>query len=170
LMRTALLNSSGEDPWTNMHVLVVDDDPLTRKLMSRLLTRIGCTVETAENGQVALEMILASGSTPFFETSQASTSEPETQGRFEVVFLDNQMPILSGVGMTRRLRGLGRKDFIVGVTGNALKEDQIEYLEAGVDHVLTKPVLERSLKSMLAKAAERRKDRFAMVQAATSQA
>ncbi|KDQ09786.1 hypothetical protein BOTBODRAFT_178696 [Botryobasidium botryosum FD-172 SS1] len=163
LTRTAPSNSSGDDPWSNMHVLVVDDDPLTRKLMSRLLTRIGCTVETAENGQVALEMILASGTTPFFETSQASTSEPETQGRFEVVFLDNQMPILSGVGMTRRLRGLGRKDFIVGVTGNALKEDQIEYLEAGVDHVLTKPVLERSLKSMLAKAAERRKERFAMV-------
>ncbi|OBZ73632.1 Histidine kinase 5 [Grifola frondosa] len=49
------------------------------------------------------------------------------------------------------------RDFVVGVTGNALLTDQQEYLEAGVDKVLTKPVLEKSLKMMLAIADERRK-------------
>jgi len=44
---------------------------------------------------------------------------------------------------------------VVGVTGNALLSDQEEYLEAGVDRVLTKPVLERSLRGMLALASER---------------
>lgn len=37
-----------------LNVLVVDDDPLTRKLMTRMLTRLGCVCETAENGLIAL--------------------------------------------------------------------------------------------------------------------
>ncbi|GAW08297.1 ESCRT-II complex vps25 subunit [Lentinula edodes] len=53
------------------------------------------------------------------------------------------MPVLSGVKAIAKLRDLGRRDFVVGVTGNALVSDQREYLDAGVDHVLTKPVLER---------------------------
>ena len=44
-----------------LHVLVVDDDILTRKLMERSLARMGCAVDTAENGQVALDMLRAPG-------------------------------------------------------------------------------------------------------------
>jgi CheY-like chemotaxis protein len=95
-------------------VLVVDDDAMTRTMMSRLLTRLGCNVTTAENGEIALEMVLGGG-------------------RFAVVFLDNQMPVMSGLSMVTKLREAGRKDFVVGVTGNALLLDQEEYLEAGVD-------------------------------------
>ncbi|KAF9507734.1 hypothetical protein BS47DRAFT_1303663 [Hydnum rufescens UP504] len=126
-----------------IHALVVDDDQLTRRLMVRMLQRIGCNVETAENGQRALEIILGGGSGP--------------SDNFEIVFLDNQMPVLSGVQMVKRLRELGRTEFIVGITGNALKEDQAEYMEAGLDKVLTKPVLERSLKEMLKLVLDRRR-------------
>jgi DNA-binding response OmpR family regulator len=48
---------------------------------------------------------------------------------------------------------------LVGITGNALKEDQVEYMEAGLDRVLTKPVLERSLKEMLRIALARKRAR-----------
>jgi len=98
-----------------LRVLVVDDDALTRTMMTRLLTRLGCNVLTAENGEIALEMMLSG------------------YGRFAVVFLDNQMPVMSGLSMVAKLRKAGRKDFVVGVTGNALLSDQEEYLEAGVD-------------------------------------
>ncbi|KAG6908899.1 hypothetical protein DXG01_002877 [Tephrocybe rancida] len=134
-------------------VLVVDDDAVTRILMTRLLTRLGCHVTTAENGQVALEMILgpvvmnklltlsneASGHGPIPE----QRPEYKTEGKFAVIFLDNQMPILSGLKTVRKLRLLGRADLVVGVT------DQDEYLEAGVNRVLTKPVSEQSLRDML---------------------
>jgi len=50
-------------------------------------------------------------------------------------------------------------DFVVGVTGNALLSDQEEYLDAGADRVLTKPVLERNLKDMLIIADEKRNRR-----------
>jgi len=78
-----------------------------------------------------------------------------------VVFLDNQMPVMSGLTVAAKLRQLERTDFIVGVTGNALLSDQEEYLEAGADRVLTKPVLERSLRDVLVQADEKRKSRQA---------
>ncbi|TFK71678.1 hypothetical protein BDN72DRAFT_895509 [Pluteus cervinus] len=150
-----------------LSVLVVDDDSLTRTLMQRILTRLGCHVTTAENGEVALELILGpppgqnitpssdSGKGgPILERATSSNASSDSP-HYAVVFLDNQMPVLSGVQAVERLREMGRTDFVVGVTGNALLTDQKEYLEAGVDRVLTKPVLERSLRDILAIADER---------------
>ncbi|CAE6458231.1 unnamed protein product [Rhizoctonia solani] len=162
-----------------LRVLVVDDDSLTRRLMTRMLTRLGCTVENAENGQIALDMLLAPLPTPQSQRTQSSAGFPSPlsasidqptlasgtpsggweygESKYDIVFLDNHMPICSGVEVARRLRQLDRKDFVVGVTGNALTEDQQEYLQAGANYVLTKPVLEKSLKAMLVLADERRK-------------
>lgn len=173
-----------------IRVLVVDDDPLTRKLMTRMLTRLGCKVSTAENGEIALELILGAHSsnrpTPSSEETGSAGLSVEAlvsagagacidECKYAVVFLDNQMPVLSGLDAVARLREMGRKDFVVGVTGNALLSDQQEYLEAGVDRyvcqgiyvvtmvtdyasrVLTKPVYEKSLKNVLASADERRR-------------
>ncbi|KAJ3743690.1 Tco5, signal transduction HAMP domain histidine kinase [Lentinula detonsa] len=139
-----------------LNVLVVDDDALTRTLMKRMLERIGCDVTTAENGDLALKIILAPDSDGE-STQESSTSDQPLDYKFHIIFLDNQMPVLSGVKAIAKLRELGRRDFVVGVTGNALVTDQREYLDAGVDHVLTKPVLERSLRNMLQLADDRRK-------------
>jgi len=146
-----------------MIVLVVDDDRLTRTIMSRTLSRLGCHVSTAENGEIALEMI--AGRT--FRQSQGPDQDPlsgsskdpgeDDASRYDVVFLDNQMPIMSGMEVVSKLREMGRHDFIVGVTGNALIGDQKEYFDAGVDHILTKPVFEPSLVHMLTIADERRR-------------
>lgn len=124
-----------------MRVLVVDDDLLTRKLMSRMLTRLGCKVNTAENGEIALDLILNPNSRPTPSSEDTGSggllpsdvSESGDEPRYAVVFLDNQMPIMSGLDVVRNLRRRGRKDFVVGVTGNALLTDQHEYLDAGVD-------------------------------------
>lgn len=123
-------SSPGYEP--GLKVLVVDDDPLTRKLMSRMLTRVGCRVSTAENGEMALDMItgVATRITPCSEdtgsggltaedgpsTSRTSTSTPDDY-KYAAVFLDNQMPVMSGLEAVAKLRELGRKDFVVGVTG-----------------------------------------------------
>ncbi|KAH7874085.1 hypothetical protein F5879DRAFT_964707 [Lentinula edodes] len=144
-----------------LHVLVVDDDALTRTLMRRMLERMGCEVTTAENGDLALRILLSPDSDGESSSQSCSNSEQpvasDTVSKFHIIFLDNQMPVLSGVKAIAKLRDLGRRDFVVGVTGNALVSDQREYLDAGVDHVLTKPVLERSLRNMLQLADDRRK-------------
>ena len=129
-----------------MRVLVVDDDPLTRKLMSRMLTRLGCKVSTAENGEIALDLILGThtynrptpsseetGSAGLSVEALSSAGSNVDEYKYAIIFLDNQMPVLSGLDAVARLREMGRKDFVVGVTGNALLGDQQEYLEAGVD-------------------------------------
>lgn len=111
--------------------LVVDDDRLTRTIMSRTLSRLGCHVSTAENGEIALEMII--GRT--FRQRQGFNEDPPSGslsedpgqdddgsmlGRYDVVFLDNQMPIMSGLEVVAKLREMGRHDFVVGVTGKTL--------------------------------------------------
>ena len=52
---------------------------------------------------------------------------------YDIVFCDNSMPVMTGPQMLAALRQHNRTDLVVGVTGNALKEDQEEFEEAGVD-------------------------------------
>lgn len=108
----------------SMKVLVVDDDPMTRTLMTRMLTKLNCTVDTAEDGQQCLDAMLSPGAP-----------------KYDLVSLDNYMPVMTGEETVRRLRALGRDDLVVGCTGNALSEDQSAYIEAGADRVLTKPIM-----------------------------
>lgn len=114
-----------------MIVLVVDDDRLTRTIMSRTLSRLGCHVSTAENGEIALEMIIGrtfrkrqgfSDDLPSGSLSEdpGQDDDGSTPGCYDVVFLDNQMPIMSGLEVVAKLREMGRHDFVVGVTGKAL--------------------------------------------------
>ncbi|GAB1526329.1 hypothetical protein RhiTH_009496 [Rhizoctonia solani] len=106
-----------------LRVLVVDDDSLTRRLMTRMLTRLGCTVENAENGQIALDMLLAPLPTPQSQRTQSSAGFPLPlsasiehptsslaaqsggweygESKYDIVFLDNH-----GVEVARRLQQL----------------------------------------------------------------
>ena len=169
-----------------LRCLVVDDDALTRKLMSRMLQRLGCVVESAPNGQVAVEMIVTSDDAP-----NSILPGPNHMKKYDVVFLDNQM-----VNLHATLRKLFLMSFFslscpvsrlwsnsatpVGRTSSSVLLEMLyflikrsiskqvliserwqlrgirSYLTVLVCSVLTKPVLERSLKAMLALAQEQR--------------
>jgi CheY-like chemotaxis protein len=62
------------------------------------------------------------------------------------------MPEMSGVEVTRAVRKHGDPVYIVGCTGNALREDQEEYTGAGADQVLTKPIKQAALVEAIAMA------------------
>ncbi|WVQ67940.1 uncharacterized protein L199_006145 [Kwoniella botswanensis] len=124
-------------------VLVVDDDKLTRMLMSRMLTRLGHQVSTAENGKIAFDMI------------KDSFEQKPNAPRFDVIFLDNQMPLMSGVEVAREVRDIGCPVFIVGCTGNALREDQEEYISAGADSIIPKPIHQKAIVEMIKEARKR---------------
>lgn len=117
-----------------LQVLVVDDDKMTRMLFQRMLGRLKCQVTTAVNGYEALRLVTGDRDVsqtpaeeehehPFLDGEDHTSImemeriKEEKESKFAIVFLDNQMPVMSGVEMVRKLRKLGRKDLVVGVTG-----------------------------------------------------
>ncbi|TPX55317.1 hypothetical protein PhCBS80983_g05410 [Powellomyces hirtus] len=188
--------SSCPFPTAKANVLIVDDDKITRLLMSRLVSRMGHTIATAEDGAIALrklkDALATSEADPLGQPPPATTSTdpapplpptaratippspptipsttntttdasstataaaaPPIQQPFDLVFLDNQMPVMTGVECIREIRRLGIPVWACGVTGNAMIEDQDEFYEAGIDRVLTKPVVEADVKDMIAMA------------------
>ena len=101
-------------------LLVVDDGPENRELLSLVLAEQGQWVEEAENGQVALDMVAA--------------------GSFDLILMDMQMPVLDGFAATRMLRERGVTTPIVALTANAMKGFEQEVLQAGCTAYVTKPV------------------------------
>ncbi|MBK6007589.1 response regulator [Ramlibacter ginsenosidimutans] len=101
-------------------VLVVDDGPENRELISLVLAEQGLWVEEAENGQVALDKL--------------------AQGAFDLVLMDMQMPVLDGHAATRELRRRGMKLPVVALTAHAMKGFEEEVMKAGCTAYLTKPV------------------------------
>ncbi|KAL1693548.1 histidine kinase [Schizophyllum commune] len=172
---------------SGLPVLVVEDDDVTRSVMVRTLQRLGCDVTTAYDGMNALEVLgvpvpvgtPGSTGTPwsekgldeferrFTETGAADSihGEPREaeEGPFALVLLDNQMPRLFGTKVAKYLRRARRRDFVVGLTGNAMVQDQKEFIDAGVDRVYTKPTTKDTLLEVLAAARERRKARTAPI-------
>jgi len=103
-------------------VLVVDDDPFIRKLVSTTLEDVaGMTIVEAANGEEALEV--------------ARVEEPW------IVFLDIEMPVLDGTEACRRLRAepAGARATIVMLTAATRHEAERESEAAGADLFLTKP-------------------------------
>ena len=109
---------SGRLPPAN--VLVVDDGEPNRRLARLILTRAGCRVAEATNGQEAIDIL--------------------AQQQFHLVLMDMQMPVLDGLQATSRLRAQGVKTPIVALTANAMLEDRARCLEAGCSEFLPKPI------------------------------
>jgi PAS domain S-box-containing protein len=101
-------------------VLVVDDGPENRELISLVLSEQGLWVEEAENGQEALDKL--------------------AQGGHDLVLMDMQMPVLDGYAATRELRRRGLSLPVVALTAHAMKGYEQELLQAGCTAYLTKPV------------------------------
>ncbi len=111
-------------------VLIVEDNPVNQRVAAGLLRREGYDVEIAQDGNQALALL--------------------QDNRFDLVFMDCQMPVLDGFSATRRLReyerdrGLDRLP-IVALTAAATPEDRLACLEAGMDDYLVKPVQPQKL-------------------------
>jgi signal transduction histidine kinase/ActR/RegA family two-component response regulator len=106
-------------------VLLVDDDPLTLLIMSKMLKRDGHTTTTASDGEEALVKI--------------NKRSKNGEKMFDVVFMDELMPRLTGVEAILRLRRGGFEVPIIALTGDTQVEKREEFLKAGATHVLYKP-------------------------------
>ncbi|MFN3816831.1 ATP-binding protein [Brevundimonas sp.] len=106
-------------------VLVAEDNPTNRLVISSLLQHLGAEVEMVENGRQAIERLM--------------TRE------FDFVLMDVQMPVMDGLSATRAIRNgeagpTAKEAVIIGVTGNAMTHQQAECLAAGMSAVVPKPI------------------------------
>jgi len=116
-----------------LRVLVAEDEPTNRIVVTRLLERHGHRVSTAANGSQALSAV--------------------QREEYDLVFMDVQMPIMDGFEATAGIRQLekttGKHLPIVALTAHAMKGDRERCLQAGMDDYLTKPVRSEELLSVI---------------------
>lgn len=116
-----------------VRVLVVEDHPVNRMVIRGLLKRLGGAEPVlAENGQEALQCVAA--------------------GRFDVILMDIQMPLMDGIEATQRLRAAGLTTPILGLSAGALEGDIQAALGAGMDDYVLKPVDLQTLSAALLRA------------------
>ncbi|OEU18173.1 two-component system sensory kinase [Fragilariopsis cylindrus CCMP1102] len=114
-------------------ILVVDDAPMNRKLLTRLLMKRGHHVDMAEDGLEAFEKV---------------TSAMKEGKRYDTILMDYQMPVMDGPTSTQKIREEGCDSFIVGITGNVLPQDVAHFKDSGADGVLGKPFQVEELESL----------------------
>jgi len=117
-----------------LHILVVDDNEINRKLNTILLHQWGVAVDEAADGVAAVE---ACG-----------------RRHYDLILMDVHMPVMDGIEATRRIRTLqegGKAIPVVALTANALSGDRERYLAAGMDDYLEKPLTEETLRKTLEK-------------------
>ena len=112
-----------EEAKQSTRILLAEDNPINQKLANYLLTKAGYQVETANNGQEAVDLY---------------KSDP---GKFDIIFMDVQMPGMDGKEAARLLRSQGYQDIpIIALTAQAMKGDREKCLEAGMNDYVSKPI------------------------------
>ena len=113
----------------DLTVLVVDDNPVNLRVATYMLENLGVKTQTASGGADAIAAALA--------------------GDFSCILMDCQMPGIDGLEATRRIRAKGRTMPIVALTASAFVEDREACQLAGMDDMLTKPVMPEDLSRVL---------------------
>eukprot|EP00457_Paulinella_chromatophora_P003219 gb/GEZN01003225.1/.p1 GENE.gb/GEZN01003225.1/~~gb/GEZN01003225.1/.p1 ORF type:complete len:634 (+),score=65.77 gb/GEZN01003225.1/:28-1902(+) len=117
-------NSSATLDYSNCSFLVVDDMAINRKIIRRLLSKLrpGSTITECENGQVAVDVVNARGST-----------EP-----FTAIFMDIQMPVMDGVEAARKMReDIKYTGKILALSAGTMEDKQVS---VHMDKFLSKPI------------------------------
>jgi two-component system chemotaxis response regulator CheY len=120
-------------PPKEIKILLVDDQPLIRKIVRDILAQLGyMNVEEAENGHDALEKL--------------------RMKKFDLIFLDWNMPVMQGIDVLRELRKMpAYKDTpVIMLTAEAEKEKVITAIQEGVTNYIVKPFKPATLKEKLA--------------------
>jgi len=116
-------------------ILVAEDNVFNQKVSEKILERLGYKPVIVENGKEAFDAVLSN--------------------KYDVVFMDVEMPVMDGIEATINLRAsehkLEKRPVIIAMTANALAEDKEKCLNAGMDDFISKPVTIDMLNKVLKK-------------------
>ena len=112
--------------YKDYHVLLAEDNEINREIVYALLESTGVGITSAENGLIALDIFT------------------ENPGKFDMIFMDMQMPEMDGSTATKKIRELdhphAKRVPIVAMTANVFKEDIERCMEAGMNDHTGKPL------------------------------
>ncbi|KAI4629137.1 uncharacterized protein J4E87_003398 [Alternaria ethzedia] len=128
--------SPQEDDPVISHTLIVDDNPLNRRLLVAFMKKNGLQFDQASNGQEAVDKYR------------------ERPRKYDVILMDMSMPVMDGMSATRAIREYERNNklarcSIVALTGLASSSAKLEAWSSGIDHFMTKPVNFKALGDLL---------------------
>jgi CheY-like chemotaxis protein len=113
-----------------IEVLVVENDEVNAQVARTMLERLGCRVDTAENGAEAVERF--------------------GKATYDIIFMAWQMPLMDGLEATARIRSLGHGR-VTPIVGTSARVGRLECLAAGMNDLMPKPFRIENLKIELAK-------------------
>jgi CheY-like chemotaxis protein len=102
-----------------------------RKMLQLLLQKKGMVCDMAVDGVDALEIV------------------EKNPGKFDLIFMDNMMPNMTGVQCTRALRERKYPKIILGLTGNTMEDELFEFELQGADMVMAKPLRVQQLENLM---------------------
>jgi CheY-like chemotaxis protein len=117
--------------------LVVEDDPINRRLAQITLSQMGFKVDVAVNGAIGVDMF--------------------AQNTYDYILMDIMMPVMDGIEATTRIRRIEetaitnseKKVIIIAFTANAFEDNRTKYFSAGMNYYLNKPLDIKELKGIL---------------------
>lgn len=115
------------------YILVVDDNPMNRLLVIKILQKQNIATDWAENGQIALEKVAANN--------------------YDMILMDLQMPVMDGYEATRKIRAMDntKKDIpIIAMTAHAMDGERERCLSIGMNDFIPKPFYPDELHTKIA--------------------
>lgn len=121
-----------------LKILLVEDNIMNQKVAAKILEKMGHTTTIANNGLEAVESY--------------------TESQFDLILMDGQMPIMDGMEAARQIRKLEADNKlekkhipIIALTANAMKGDREQFIEAGMDDYVPKPIKRKELADIINK-------------------
>jgi CheY-like chemotaxis protein len=118
-----------------LRILITEDNRINQQVARRILQQFGYQSDLAVNGQEAVNIV--------------------SKERYDLVFMDVQMPVMDGLEATRQIRSIltpQQRPYIAAMTANAMKEDRALCLNAGMDDYLSKPMRPADVRSVIERA------------------
>jgi two-component system sensor histidine kinase/response regulator len=133
-------------------ILLVEDNDINQQVARELLEDAGLVVDVADNGQIALDKL--------------------ENGKYDLVFMDMQMPVMDGVTATNHIRAQKHLDTmpVVAMTANAMEQDRRKCIDAGMNDFLVKPIDPEEMWDILLRWVRPRRIESAPVEAAPAKA
>ncbi|KAF9360390.1 hypothetical protein BGX26_009515 [Mortierella sp. AD094] len=142
----------------SLQCLLVDDNPVNQKVISRMLGRIGITPELANNGQEAVDKCRARAKAVAEARSSAERGVSDISSKelkqYDIIFIDVWMPVKDGLEATSEIRATiegvtGMDPFIIAMTACVMPGDREKCIDSGMNAYLSKPIKKEELCDVL---------------------